>query len=286
MKSNHLLVAAGRRAFTLVELLVVITIIGILVGLTLPAVQAAREAARRMQCQSNLRQIGIAVSSYETQNQIFPFAASFHDHPTSLSDSNSWTTTSMTPSSFSTMRENWVILILPFIDQQPLYDSFNHYAPITSTTDTSNITARAVNLPFMQCPSDSYNRYPFDGTGVTSNQPWARGDYAANGALGYMQLNGGTDPKMAGGPAEMGWRNPATRGIMGVNCSVRTADVMGDGLSNTILLGEIRAGITSYDCRGTWAMGGAGPQPCSASARPRATITDPTPCMRRIPTTC
>ena len=260
MKSNRLFVAGGRRAFTLVELLVVITIIGILVALTIPAVQAAREAARKMQCQGNLHQIGIAVLAYETQNQIFPFAASFHDHPNSPTDTDTWGS-SMDPSSLANMaRELGQFLILPFIDDKPLYDMYKQsYSAITST-NTACATVRGTSLPFMLCPTDSYNRYPFNGSsgqGSGSSQlgdGWARGNYAANGSLGTMDTG---QTFSAGGPGEVCWKNPATRGIMGVNCSVRAASVMGDGMSNTILVGEVRAGITSYDCRGTWAMGGA-----------------------------
>ncbi len=73
-----------------------------------------------------------------------------------------------------------------------------------------------------------------------------------------MRLGGGADIGSAGGPSELGWLNPTTRGIMGVNCSLRSADIT-DGQGNTILLGEIRAGASSADCRGVWAMGGAGP---------------------------
>ncbi len=108
----------------------------------------------------------------------------------------------------------------------------------------------------MLCPSDSYNRVAMNGShgkntsGLGDN--WARGNYAANGDLDYMQAGA------AGGPNDRSWQNPAMRGIMGVNCSLRAASVT-DGLSNTVLVGEIRAGLTDYDCRGVWALSGAGP---------------------------
>src|SRR5499427_6896199 len=99
--TNSCLVVGKRRAFTLVELLVVIAIIGVLVALLLPAVQAAREAARRMRCQNNLKQIGIA-------------AHNFHDVNGEL------------PRAFSPITGlSWQVNILPFIEQQSLYNQFD-----------------------------------------------------------------------------------------------------------------------------------------------------------------
>ena len=158
------------------------------------------------------------------------------------------------PWTLTTFGDNWVILTMPYTDQMAVYDQINHKAPLC---DPSNAAARAVHLNVMLCPSDSsYNRLPFNGstgsetTGLGDN--WARGDYGANGGLG-MATTG--ESVSSGGPNEAWWLDPIYRGIMGINCSLQAAKVK-DGLSNTILLGELRAGITPYDARGVWALGG------------------------------
>src|SRR5215218_8288732 len=99
--------------FTLVELLVVIAIIAVLVGLLLPAVQSAREAARRMQCQNNLKQLGLALHNYHDTNSSFPPCMSFDPGVSDISNTPNY-------------RANWVIRILPFAEQQNLYNAFDH----------------------------------------------------------------------------------------------------------------------------------------------------------------
>jgi prepilin-type N-terminal cleavage/methylation domain-containing protein/prepilin-type processing-associated H-X9-DG protein len=251
-----------RTAFTLVELLVVIAIIGILVALMLPAVNAIRERARRTQCQNNLKQLGVAVLAYESATGFFPPGANFRDdneYPTSAQD-------------------NWVILVLPFFEHNEIYNMIDHSLPICNA---ANAQARAIVIPEMLCPSDAaYNTKPFnsstsqqvtDPNGVPSEawpglgDNWARGNYGANGGLGFM-IDGHSDQgwwgltadNLAGGPHSTGWYDPKIRGIMGCNCSLRAAQVT-DGLSRTVLLGELRAGLTAYDPRGVWAMSGACP---------------------------
>jgi prepilin-type N-terminal cleavage/methylation domain-containing protein/prepilin-type processing-associated H-X9-DG protein len=239
------------RGFTLVELLVVITIIGILIGLLLPAVQAAREAARRMQCQNNLKQISLAVLNYESQYKTFP--------PSSCWPANAVVNSS---SSFSNYGANWVILILPFLDQQPLYDKFDFHYAISGSASQANMTARATQVSIMLCPTDSkYNRIAFKGSNNSATNAlgdnWARGNYGANASLWQMitgtNIGSGTHPGAF--PNSAGWKLGCVRGVMGANCAVKMADII-DGTSATILLGELRAGVTTFDCRGTWAMSG------------------------------
>jgi prepilin-type N-terminal cleavage/methylation domain-containing protein len=135
----------GRRAFTLVELLVVIAIIGILVGLLLPAVQAAREAARRMQCSNNLKQIGLAILNYESATQRLPIGAGCG-----------------TPAS-PTFGMSWWYGLLPYIEAGNMYDKLRsdgaHPGTIANTTASwigGSVNAPVVNgrlIPFMICPS-------------------------------------------------------------------------------------------------------------------------------------
>jgi len=236
--------------FTLVELLVVITIIGILIALLLPAVQAAREAARRMQCQNNLKQLGLGLQNYHSQWHVFPPSSNWFPATTSadkqhIQDVNN-----------ANLRENWVILILPFVEQQPLYDQFNLALPIPNA---ANAAARSARLSVMLCPTDSYNRSPFNGSANSSTSnlgdQWARGNYAANAALGFMTYTYHSGVSAAAFDDSAGWKSPTTRGVMGANASVGIAEIR-DGTSNTVILAEVRAGVVAFDSRGTWAMSG------------------------------
>ncbi|MCR9291152.1 MAG: DUF1559 domain-containing protein [bacterium] len=119
--------ASSKRAFTLVELLVVIAIIGILVGLLLPAVQAAREAARRLQCQNNLKQYGLALLNYESAYKRFPLA--IMGDPNRANDPNS-----LRPDTrYDDDGFGWQTAILPFIEQNNLYNQLNAGIPLPAT---------------------------------------------------------------------------------------------------------------------------------------------------------
>ena len=244
--------SARRRGFTLIELLVVITIIGILIALLLPAIQSAREAARRVQCGSNIRQAALALVNFHAAKRRFPPSSMWRIGPTWAVDPN---LTHLDDSNNANLAENWVILVLPYIEQKDLSLRFDLTKPISGTnTATPNWVARSVPIAILKCPSDAYNDKPFMGSASTLTNKmgdnWARGNYAANASLGYMGAGGQPD-----GNGVPGWANKWLQGVMGANVALRASDIH-DGTSKTILLGEIRAGLIPQDTRGTWAMSG------------------------------
>lgn len=138
----------GRKAFTLIELLVVIAIIAILVALLLPAVQQAREAARRSQCKNNLKQIGLALHNYHDTLRVFPPGQVFRG----------WA---------------WSAFILPYMDQEPLYAKidFNYEIGIAAGVPIANTEVVQTSLPAFRCPSDTApetDDYVIPNQGVTS----------------------------------------------------------------------------------------------------------------------
>jgi prepilin-type N-terminal cleavage/methylation domain-containing protein len=258
--TNPIRLRPGRsRAFTLVELLVVIAIIGILVALLLPAVQAAREAARRAQCQSNLHNVALACLNYESTRKRFPYAMTFDK---AQAGSIQVATNGFGP--------NWIIEVLPYMEEQALHDSFDPasfkapYNPsITNPllgANNLNRKARGTVIPSLLCPTDPNNKVSFEGVGGN----WARTNYAANAGREYIY---GTyfDPVshdylawLPDSTAPDKLKRPqCNTGVMGPNVSVTLKRVT-DGTSKTIMVGEIRAGLTPGDGRGSWALGHAG----------------------------
>jgi prepilin-type N-terminal cleavage/methylation domain-containing protein/prepilin-type processing-associated H-X9-DG protein len=228
-----------RRGFTLVELLVVIAIIGILVAMLLPAIQAARESARRSQCQNNVRQVCLALISYHDSKKQFPPSVQLKAPQTN------------SPDSATIHWPNWVVSILPHMEEQPLFDSFDMTKSISAP---ENREQRGATIQAMLCPTDLYNGQSlFAGRHPTEGDNWARGNYGANGSLGFL----GKSTNPAGGPNEPFWKNPQTRGVMGMNVALSVQQIV-DGTTQTILVGELRSGINQFDPRGTWALGAAG----------------------------
>lgn len=249
--------ANPRLAFTLVELLVVIAIIGILVAMLLPAVQAAREAARRSQCMSNLKNVGLALHNYHDTTENFPPAYRAFDvdplNPTGNLESFGGTSTA------SPLRTNWAILILPYLEEQSLQDSFTLETAAglpVEISDPLNAQARATKIAVMLCPSDPNGDIPFE-TSWSGDGPWARGNYGIN-MIQSNNLYSMSSWNNKDGPGKKGLG--PRRGIAFINDSLRMGQVT-DGTSKTIMLAELRAGLHPVDPRGTWALG-----QCAASA--------------------
>ena len=213
------------RGFTLVELLVVIAIIGILVALLLPAVQAAREAARRMQCSNNCKQLGLAMHNYHDTYKALPMA---------------WWL-NVTPRPFN--GKSWGTAILPFIEQQPLYDQYNHNVLAADQLSPGNVTVIQTPLAGFVCPSapGGTNRaYNFNaapaGLPFTA-QKLAPSDYCATtGVLGTFAnvAYSGSPGGGRGGAMQVIGNVP---GIANATQNGRLDDIT-DGLSNTFLIGE------------------------------------------------
>ena len=220
-----------KNAFTLIELLVVIAIIAVLIALLLPAVQQAREAARRSQCKNNLKQIGLALHNYHDTTNLFPPAMWWYG--VNYVGGSTTQIASMGPS--------WLHSILPNLDQAPLFMQSNFNVHIGSGT---NVTVVAATIPTLLCPSDTYanaaNKYT-----AYPNVPMGRASYAASG----YGAAGATSLHINVGVAD--------RGLMGYSSRSRIADV-NDGTSNTVASWEIRAGVTGNDPRGVWASGRVG----------------------------
>lgn len=161
-----------RRGFTLVELLVVIAIIGVLVGLLLPAVQAAREAARRMQCSSSLHNLGIALHNYHDTHRAFPMGQ-MNAIALNIAPASAWN------------RACWFHSILPFVEQQPLFNLLNDftnrtprppgiYIAVNNVQAAPSDPGRNTIVPLFVCPSDGNGP---KRTTVTGNEQGFHGNY-------------------------------------------------------------------------------------------------------------
>ncbi|HEY1190810.1 MAG TPA: DUF1559 domain-containing protein [Gemmata sp.] len=212
-----------RRAFTLIELLVVIAIIAILIGLLLPAVQKVREAAARMKCQNNLKQLGLAIHNYHDTNQRFPSARPLDPRSASYGTQGGGTSYrwNVLPAGNASLG-SWMVRILPNLEQQNVV---NPFASITDTTQIVPAFDAAQKLPIamFQCPSDTLvTRGTTNGltsyVGMTGNDEWSEsGDYGSNARNGFFAVQ-----SWAGGQ-----KNPGT--------TIASAT---DGTSNSILVGE------------------------------------------------
>jgi prepilin-type N-terminal cleavage/methylation domain-containing protein/prepilin-type processing-associated H-X9-DG protein len=174
----------SKQGFTLIELLVVIAIIAVLIALLLPAVQQAREAARRTQCKNNLKQQGLALMNYESTHRVFP-PARIDLGPT--------------PAYF---QASWTQMILPYIDQAPLYQAYNFNL---TWSDPANLPVTTVSISAFLCPSAPAQRQVpastvLDGVGNPyPSKPYGFCDYGSMNAVrpAYFLSNGLPVPPMA-----------------------------------------------------------------------------------------
>ncbi|MEW4565485.1 DUF1559 domain-containing protein [Bremerella sp. JC770] len=196
-----------RNGFTLVELLVVIAIIGVLIALLLPAVQQAREAARRMSCTNNLKQLGLALHNYHDTHLVFP------------------------PAGFAVNRMGWTSVMLPFLDQGPLHDRFVYKAGGYGDPASGKIHLGRNRMNIYLCPSSSQEE--------SKNTD----DLERGYTLHYLGIAGpkGENPESGEDyeimvPTEDGG-GQAMQGIMQMDSNHRLRDVT-DGTSSTFAFGE------------------------------------------------
>lgn len=192
-------VKSSRVGFTLIELLVVIAIIAILVALLLPAVQQAREAARRSSCKNNLKQLGLALHNYHDTHRVFPFRRGGPNHE----GGNRW---------------SGFVHLMPYVEQSALFDAFmaraqtgNSIRPWEEWT-VNGTKPTTMNVPVLMCPSDSNSEPP--GGQAPSNYAFSVGD-------NWLQVN-----------------SARPRGMFGYRSKVRIRDIT-DGTSNTVALAEV-----------------------------------------------
>ena len=203
-----------RRGFTLIELLVVIAIIAVLIALLLPAVQAARAAARRIQCTNNIKQLGLATLNYESTHGIFP--------PGQMK---------------MTTKPPWGITLyvnmLPFLEQQPLYNGWNFNYGYDNLYGTTARSATVISA--LLCPADIIPTNPIQN-GTTSNEWYGITSYGGNAGSQSHPFNQVTSDGI------FFYTGPAAPGFSQVTIASVT-----DGLSNTLFFGERSHYDPNYD---------------------------------------
>jgi prepilin-type N-terminal cleavage/methylation domain-containing protein len=233
-----------RRGFTLVELLVVIAIIGILIALLLPAVQAAREAARRSQCLNNIRQIGLALHNYHDRSKSFP--------PVAVFNGDVGTPNGQRGRDHSLpYHHTWLVMILPMLEEQPLYDSTERGAPIyidPVTSQPQEIVSTQVDT--LQCPSSRL-------VALSSTRNFAYTNYA--GSEGYHWWGTAMlGPWLSWWPLVDAPQTADFSGLFNPKPMTRRVADITDGTSNVVAVAEVNT--TGYKWGGIRRCGSGEPR--------------------------
>ncbi len=240
-------VTRKRGGFTLVELLVVIAIIGVLVGLLLPAVQAAREAARRMSCSNNFKQIGLAFHNYHSAYKQLPRhqGGTWVDNNTPQNMNNRYSLSAL-------------VGITPFMEQQPLWESISQpnqerldggvqsppYPAMGPAPWVGQYVPWRTEIPTLRCPSDPGSGLP--AMGRTNYGP-CLGDSVDFMNNGPIQIQMGVERKPAANWVAIRARS-ACRGVFTARQDTKFRDIL-DGMANTIMAGEIATDLGDRDTR-------------------------------------
>jgi len=221
-------------AFTLVELLVVIAIIGVLVSLLLPAVQAAREAARRIQCTNNLKQIALAALNYESQTGMLPRSGNVAIEKLTASGSNGAAVEYLAADHERGLLTSWAVDLLPLIEEQNLHAIFD----LSKSVFEQESDAQSRFVSSYMCPSDEASGRYFLDSEVTQGKKFAKGNYAAYVSPYHIDL------QMVYPGALIATGQPLSH--------------VEDGTSRTIAFSEVRTLDDEKDERGAWVLPWAG----------------------------
>lgn len=221
-----------RRGFTLVELLVVIAIIGVLVSLLLPAVQAAREAARRMQCVNNVKQLALAVHNYESDFKQLPPAGKYLKKPDA-----DYKKVNLRAG----RNHSWIVMLLPYLEQQTIYNRFDIENIIIGRTP-GDPQPQESQPSSLLCPSDnalgrSYKHWIDNAPDTGERSRFGKGNYAAFNSVHHTDY----------------FRWPGAIALYANDLQ----DII-DGTSSTLLVSEVRTRDHEEDQRGAWALPWAG----------------------------
>jgi prepilin-type N-terminal cleavage/methylation domain-containing protein/prepilin-type processing-associated H-X9-DG protein len=238
------------RGFTLIELLVVIAIIAVLIALLLPAVQSAREAARRVQCTNNLKQLGLAMHNYHSAIGTFPIGVMGYLSPTyaaSPRGTGNGNYPDGTP--VGNHRRTWAFLILPYIEQGSMANAVNYSLPFNPPTGAANNTISESLIPTFACPSD-----PTVSQIDQNNR--REGNYVVNWGNTHMMqdiqnVQYSLNPMPANNPNSNPYPPGAATQVSFLGAPFTFDKSYGiqtitDGTSNTLLMAEVIIGLTQF----------------------------------------